>query len=139
MVSIEYAAGFFDGEGCVNCSTNKSGSPFIRTLVVNTNTEILEMFKQRWGGDINANYKPKAHWKQAYTWRLSHNAAGVFLQDIQPFLVIKAKQCELALEFIAMRPSKGYKWTDDKIVDATEIINQIKLANKKGVALNGTK
>jgi hypothetical protein len=98
MVSIEYAAGFFDGEGCVNCSTNKSGSPFIRTLVVNTNIEILEMFKQRWGGDINANYRPKAHWKQAYTWRLSHSAAGLFLKDIQPFLVIKAKQCELALK-----------------------------------------
>lgn len=139
MISIEYAAGFFDGEGCVNCSSNKSGSPFIRILVVNTNIDVLELFKKRWGGDINANYKSKEHWKQAYTWRLSHSAAGIFLKDIQPFLVIKSKQCKLALEFISLRPSKGYRWTEDKIIDATKIINEIKLANKRGIELNGTK
>jgi intein-encoded DNA endonuclease-like protein len=56
----EYAAGFFDGEGCVNCSSSRNNS-FIRILVVNTNLEILQRFQAVWGGDINPNYKSKAH------------------------------------------------------------------------------
>mgnify|MGYP003346722492 CR=1 FL=1 len=82
----EYAAGFFDGEGCVNCSSSRNNS-FVRILVVNTNIDVLKAFQTVWGGDINANYKPKAHWKQAYTWRLQHKAANDFLKEILPFLI----------------------------------------------------
>jgi len=136
MVSIEYTAGFFDGEGCINCSTNKGGSPFIRILVVNTNIEVLQSFQQRWGGDINKNYRAKAHWKQAYTWRLSHSACANFLKEIQPFLIVKSSQCKSALDFFEIRPNKGHKWSDDKLTLANKFISEIKQANKKGVELH---
>ena len=135
MITAEYAAGFFDGEGCVNCSSTKKGSPFIRTLVVNTNLEVLEKFKEVWGGDISKNYRSKENWKQAYTWRLSHTAAGYFLSDILPFLIVKNKQATLALEFINMRPGSGRKWTEEYFKEASELLNKIREANKKGVVV----
>ena len=133
MISAQYAAGFFDGEGCVNCSTNKSGSPFVRILVVNTNLEVLERFKETWGGDINKNYKPKDNWKQAYTWRLSHIAASLFLKEMLPYLVIKKKQAELAIQFTSIRPGRGNSWTDDSLKEANNLLDKIREANKKGV------
>ncbi len=54
MISAEYAAGFMDGEGCINVSSCRN-STYIRVLIVNTNREVLEMFQQRWGGDIKQN------------------------------------------------------------------------------------
>ena len=133
MISPLYAAGFFDGEGCVNCSSNKSGSPFVRILVVNTNLLVLEKFQATWGGDINKNHKSKEHWKQAYTWRLSHSAATQFLEDIYPFLVVKETQARLALEFANIRPGKGKRWTEDSLKEANVLLNGIRLANKKGI------
>lgn len=133
MISAQYAAGFFDGEGCVNCSVNKGGSPFVRILVVNTNIEVLEKLQETWGGDINANYKSKEHWKQAYTWRLSHSAAAKFLEDISPFLIVKEQQAKLALEFVHIRPGRGKRWTEDSLKEANVLLDGIRRANKKGV------
>jgi len=132
---IEYAAGFFDGEGCVNCSSGRKNSPFIRILVVNTNLEVLKVFQNFWGGDINKNYKPKEHWKQAYTWRLSHKSALKFLSDILPYLIVKKEQAELAIKFGSIRPGKGNKWSENSLLEANDIINAIKEKNKKGIEI----
>lgn len=132
MISAQYAAGFFDGEGCVNVSTLR-GKPFIRILVVNTNLEILTKLQQTWGGDVQKNYKSKAHWKQAYTWRLQHSACLGFLQDIYPYLVVKKNQAEAAFVFFEVRPGRAGKWTEESLEEANKAILQIKQLNKKGV------
>ena len=128
----EYAAGFFDGEGCVNCSSSRNNS-FVRILVVNTNIDVLNAFQAVWGGDINANYKQKAHWKQAYTWRLQHKAATNFLTEILPFLIIKRQQAEAAIAFNQLRPGQGNKWTEESKAQAADFLNKIRQSNKKGI------
>lgn len=130
----EYAAGFFDGEGCVNCSSSRNNS-FVRILVVNTNIDVLKAFQAVWGGDINANYKSKAHWKQAYTWRLQHQAATDFLKEIKPFLIVKKQQAELAIKFNELRPGKGNKWAEEAKMQAEELFKTIKQCNKKGIEI----
>lgn len=132
MISSQYAAGFFDGEGCINVSSCRK-TILIRTLVVNTNLTILEMFKERWGGDIYANKKGKDHWKQAYTWRLSYNAAYQFLKDIYPFLVVKEPQAEAAFIFFDNKPGKGKQRTEEAERLTKEAINKIKTFNRKGI------
>ena len=133
MISPQYAAGFFDGEGCINVSSCRKSS-YIRILVVNTNLEILERFKETWGGDINKNVKGKEHWKQAYTWKLSHNAAYVFLKEIYPYLVVKQQQADAAFMFFDSRPGKGKQRTEEAIKIANEAIEKIKKLNKKGIS-----
>ena len=128
----EYAAGFFDGEGCVNCSSNRNNS-FVRILVVNTNIDVLKAFQAVWGGDINANYRQKSHWKQAYTWRLQHKSATDFLTEILPFLIVKRQQAEAAIAFNNLRPGQGNKWTEESKLQADALFNKIRQCNKKGI------
>lgn len=134
MISDQYAAGFFDGEGCINVSSLR-GKPFVRILVVNTNIDILEKLQQTWGGDIQKNYKPKSHWKQAYTWRLQHSACLEFLQDIYPYLVVKKNQAEAAFMFFNVKPGRGHKWTEESLNEANKVIQIIKNFNKKGIEI----
>jgi hypothetical protein len=133
MISLEYTAGFFDGEGCVNFSSDRYGSPFIRILVVNTEKSVLEEFQSRWGGNITHNKRHKENWKRSYTWRISHTRAIQFLNDIQQFLIVKKNQANLAIQFAALTPGKGRKWTESSISEANKLIEGLKLANKKGV------
>ena len=132
MISDQYAAGFMDGEGCINVSSCRT-STYIRVLIVNTNREVLELFQQRWGGDIAQNKRHKAHWKVSYTWRVSHAACREFLNDIYPFLVIKKKQAEAAFIFFDQQPGKGKRWTEGSFEEANKAILAIKQLNKKGV------
>jgi len=132
---VAYAAGFFDGEGCVNCSANKSGSPFVRIMVANTNIEVLELFKSYWGGDIQKSSRSKDHWKQAYNWRLANSDASTFLREILPFLVIKKDQASAAIQFNDMRPGKGAKWQEPAKTQAIELLNKIREKNKRGVVV----
>lgn len=135
MISSQYAAGFMDGEGCINVSSCRT-STYIRVLVVNTNREVLELFQQRWGGDIKQNKQHKAHWKISYTWRVSHISCQHFLKDIYPFLVVKKKQAEAAFIFFEAQPGKGKRWSETGLEEANKAINQIKQLNKKGIEVN---
>ena len=130
----QYAAGFFDGEGCVNCASTRNNT-YVRILIVNTNFEVLKTFQNTWGGDINLNYKAKSHWKQAYTWRLQPKAATDFLNEILPFLIIKNQQAEAAIAFNNLRPGQGNKWSNEAKFKANEFIAKIKQCNKKGVEI----
>ena len=132
MISDQYAAGFMDGEGCINVSSCRT-STYIRVLIVNTNREVLELFQQRWGGDIKQNKQQKAHWKVSYTWRVSYAACQQFLKDVYPFLVVKKKQAEAAFTFLFYQPGKGKRWTTEGLEEANKAILAIKQLNKKGV------
>ena len=133
MISTEYTAGFFDGEGCVNISSDRLGKPYIRILVVNTDNSVLQKFQEKWGGNITHNKRHKENWKRSYTWRLSHQKAINFLKDLEPHLIVKKKQTNLAISFYEITPGKGTKWSDESLQKAKEIIDQIRFANKKGI------
>ena len=133
MISTEYTAGFFDGEGCVNISSDRLGKPYIRILVVNTDNSVLQKFQEKWGGNITHNKRHKENWKRSYTWRLSHQKAINFLKDLEPHLIVKKKQTNLAISFYEITPGKGTKWSDESLQKAKEIIDQIRFDNKKGV------
>ena len=132
MITNEYAAGFMDGEGCINVSMCRT-SVFIRVLIVNTNIEVLELFKERWGGSIQTNKQQKDNWKISYTWRVSHQSCLDFLKDIYPFLIVKKQQAEASFLFFSNCPGKGKRWTDEKLTLANEAIAKIKKLNKKGM------
>ncbi len=134
MISSEYAAGFMDGEGCINVSQCRK-SLHIRIMIVNTNKNVLLLFKERWGGDIKQNKRQKSNWKQSYTWRVSHKSCFNFLSDISPFLIVKKKQAEAAFIFFDNQPGKGKKWTENGLEEANKAIRNIALFNKKGVEL----
>lgn len=124
----QYMAGFFDGAGCVNMTRSRA-SVFPRVLIVNTNREILEQFQRQYGGDINPIVHRRKNWKPSWGWRLSWTPAADFLEDILPWLVIKADQAHTATAWAEMRPGKGHRW-DKEALDL--IVDRMRWLNAKG-------
>lgn len=92
-----YAAGFFDGEGCISIGNNGS----ISCGIVNTNIEILEMFKEIYGGSVSPR-KQKVN-KEQFVWRVYGETAISFLETIIDILVEKQSQAIVVLAFYQNR------------------------------------
>lgn len=101
MISTEYAAGFFDGEGTVYAAVrNKPYRNFtVLVTIPNTVAAPLIAFKERWGGSLNAN-QPPGNRKLQYQWVLAPNNARVFLRDVRPHLIVKAAVADVAIELL---------------------------------------
>lgn len=100
ILSPQYVAGFFDGEGCVNLTVKGACKQVsLRVMIVNTDPLILDLLRIQYGGRTPA---PRIHqdgWKGFRQLVLTDSKAINFLQEIAPFVIIKRPQIELALEF----------------------------------------
>lgn len=104
MISDEYVAGFFDGEGCVNFSVRgKSRQIFFRVMLTNTDPDILEEFKSKYGGNLAKPRQLKENWKIFRQLTITGPMAYSFLEKIYPYAKIKKQQIKLALEFQELR------------------------------------
>lgn len=100
----EYAAGFFDGEGhvsiCVAHSKQWKRKYYaLHVVVVNTNLEVLLRLRDQFGGSIAPKKLYAAHHKPSYRWRICSRQGLAFLEVVLPFLVVKKKEAEVAIEF----------------------------------------
>lgn len=103
MISNEYAAGFFDGEGCVSISKCKPGKPTrniryeLFVQVPGTNPAPMKLMKERWGGSLKPYKQKNPKHKIGWRWLLSAKMATRFLLDVLPHLVIKRPVAEVGL------------------------------------------
>jgi len=107
----EYAAGFFDGEGCVIIRDCK---PCLKLMVtiVQKDTRPLEFMQARWGGNL-------CHKKDgASVLSLSCRKAAAFLRDVLPFLIVKKEVAQIGIAFQERRGGRGIPTTpEQKAVD----------------------
>ena len=69
MISLEYLAGFFDGEGCVTSHHLGGNSRSVICIVGNTVKEAVELFQVTFGGSIRKReYKKHPNWKPLWVW-----------------------------------------------------------------------
>jgi hypothetical protein len=108
LVNISYVAGLFDGEGYVRINRwEKPNSTHIRyNLVVGINMTyrpIIEMFGAEFGGGLHSNRYDlrSANQRCGFCWVVASRLAAAFLRKIQPFVIVKKDQVDLALEFQA--------------------------------------
>lgn len=96
----EYAAGFFDGEGCVNITKRgKRQQVSLRVMIANTNKDILDLFQLSFGGHVRISKRHKPDWKPFIQWVATGQTAMDFLAKISPFIILKTAQIKLAFEF----------------------------------------
>lgn len=100
--SIDYLAGFFDGEGCININDGYDTSYYLlHVSVSNTQRKALEPYEQFFGGSIGKPRKngisPNA--KPIHKWSIDSAIAEEFIEEIIPYLILKKPQAELALYF----------------------------------------
>ena len=119
-ITKEWLAGFIDGEGCFNISRTRT-TIFPRLLIANTNLEILEAIKEKYGGDISSR-KLKDNWKTFNLYRASWKIFKNILNDVLPYLNIKKD--------VAILCSKIYETKDyNERLKIKEMVQQM---NKKG-------
>src|SRR3990167_2007741 len=88
-ISLEYLAGFFDGEGCVNISKNHQ----LTVTAAQNDTEVLEILKAHFGGSVTVV-------NRCGRWTLWGEAMKPMLLAILPFLIVKKAQVQVAIAFI---------------------------------------
>jgi hypothetical protein len=110
IVAAIWAAGFFDGEGCVHIGLDKLGRrSTLRVCVAQVDPEPLNFLCDRWGGRVKPkNVKRKGRQRRAFQWYLDRKSETTrFLADIRPYSRCKAEQIDVALEFSAMKNNHG--------------------------------
>lgn len=96
-VDLAYAAGFFDGEGCITIA--KNGAVDVR--ITNTGINVLQRLQSTFGGNIG-NRSQKVNKKQ-YSYCFYGDNAIEFIKKIKPFLIEKLPQAETILEYYELR------------------------------------
>ena len=107
---LAWAAGMFEGEGCVFIERKrpwfKNGRKVnyhvyaMRIDIANSDIAILDALKQRYGGSVQALVQRDPRYRPCFHWRLGSVNAAVWLKAILPYIVGgKKRQVELALEF----------------------------------------
>ncbi len=106
MITPAYIAGFFDGEGSItiheNCRPSPRGKSPNHTLQIsigNTDPTILVLIHKQFGGSFSERKVTKPNHRRFFQWTVRAAAAKPFLEAIEPFVVMKKKQVQTALEF----------------------------------------
>ena len=79
MLTIEYVAGFFDGEGCVSYN----GRNYLSVQIAGNCYEVINLIQEQFGGSIHT--RPNG----TNVLQISTRQAESFLNAILPFLIVK--------------------------------------------------
>lgn len=100
---IAWAAGFFDGEGCIFINYFKKTKRHNLQIKVNQiNPEPLKILQGLFGGIVRprkTKSEKSLNKKPIFIWYNQSRQAYDTLLKIQPFLFVKKKQANLAIEF----------------------------------------
>lgn len=91
-----WAAGFFDGEGCIYLSQKDSGRSSIVVSVDQTVLPPLTRLKGIFGGQITQT-KLTSTGNKVWRWSLCNKKIVPFLEAIFPYATVKKSQIDIAL------------------------------------------
>jgi len=101
---VIWAAGFFDGEGCVliyKAQDHRRPQDYhtLSLQVGQTTIAPLLLFRELWGGTISFSKAQQAKHADHYCWRVTSRLAVQPLKEMLPYLLVKRAQAELGLKF----------------------------------------
>jgi hypothetical protein len=133
-LSLEWVAGFFDGEGCVYIHRHRKKGKILKgrnvpskingyvavATVTNTQKHVLGLLQQEFGGAVNKGGKSgRPNCKPVWAWSIRSQQAAAFLRRILPYLLLKHRQAEIGIELQeTMRDSKKKLTVADVAVEA---------------------
>jgi len=124
-----YLAGIIDGEGCITASSN--GQDRIRVTVTSTSRGLIDWMIARVGGSVCNRRPASPRHKPTYGWEVSYVKANSFLRGVLPYLLIKARHAELALQFSDTMHAH-VEVTDEIKKFRRWVVRQIKRMNRRG-------
>ena len=119
MLSKEYIAGYFDGEGCIQIEQDGSLCCRIKSAYKPVLTELQSQF----GGSLHPEIRTNTHHKQLWLWRIKCNEAERFLRDIESLLREKDEQARVAIAYQDTRNrTRGIHSTNEKQDEQQELV-----------------
>ena len=137
---LAYVAGIMDGEGCFSIYHNKPlDRHFITIDIYNSCIELLKWLSENFPGEAREIKAPskKIHtnWKPQYIWRSNNRHTLQFLRDIFPFLLVKKKQCELAIQFRESFGPNGRILSPETRELRRRLYDEMKVLNQRGIII----
>src|SRR5437773_8720684 len=86
-ISLDYLAGFFDGEGSVYIA-HRHVKLDVAMTVANTNPEPLELIQEAYGGGLSIRNRANEKHKAVWVWTLRGDRAVALLEAILDKLII---------------------------------------------------
>ena len=113
QAEVGYLAGLLDGEGCISVLRVRSRRERLKGRVVthyaiqirigNTFPRLLDWIAEKVGGRVYAiRWKARGNRKPCWHWYIGGKAAKPFLELVRPYLIVKAKQADVAMRFLAL-------------------------------------
>ena len=148
-----WLAGFIDGEGYIGITfqrkkqtSTSSASPLYHPflIIVNTNKDVLLYIKQLiGGGKLYILRKKNSHNnKKCYQFKLTKMDRLLrLLEEIDPYLKIKNKQCEFLIAFLKRRmyikpiTGRGSRGITSFTDEDKEIYDNLLSLNKRGIQI----
>ena len=101
---LAYLAGFFDGEGSINIARGweRSGTRYYQLMaaVTQTSLPVLESYRDAFGGGITTVKLQGLNYAQRWQWQLYSRGMRHFLEALYPFIRLKERQFQLAMDFM---------------------------------------
>jgi hypothetical protein len=133
-----YLAGLIDGEGCIHATTtNRAPHRKTRGLqllleVWNTNEEIIDYLHGQFGG-YRGTQDRFAQQKPLHVWRVSIGGVREILPQLMPYLRIKRRQAEVAMDLANLPVGKPFQPVSAELqAQREDLVAQIKAFNKRG-------
>ena len=136
-----YLAALFDGEGSISIGSSpffhkKQGATYVRHYlqmsVTNCDRRLMQWLVDNFGGRFYSHER-KNGWKTVYFWNPSgrKNREKILL-GMMPYMVLKHRQAELALEYLRLVPHASFAEKRD------ELERECRALNKRGRSVSAT-
>jgi hypothetical protein len=125
LYSDQWAAGFFDGEGCLTIELRSNRDP--GALVVQVTQKMrapLDELQRRWMGKVSL---AKAG---CYRWRVAARRADAFLRAVYPHCLVKREQIELGFEYLSTMGTVGQRTNPATMATRLRLIQEISDAKR---------
>ena len=139
VMTDEYCAGIFDGDGTVSIRKRSKASGatgyHVHVVVYNMNADLLDGLRAEFGGVV--------YWRTGNRhcgeWMISCRQAKTFLRRVLPFLIIKRERAELALEAARIQSDEAVRRYVNKnscLVLLPETLAKVDALKQKMLLLN---
>ena len=132
-VDIAYLAGFVDGDGGMNICLHMGRYHRLQLEAATTEKTVPEWIHSKYGGTLNHRVRT-GKYKDVFRWIVHSKQAEKVLRDILPFLRIRKRQAELALEFRETKVKRGQRVSNELWEKRENIRKQISQLNRGGVS-----
>ena len=129
----EWMAGFFDGEGSVMAQSWDGRNSTAGFTLTQKDPKILAMIMAKFCGVGEFDPYKGANGAICHRWRVRGRPALSFLKTIQPHVICKKRQVDLAVCLLEAIASNRKRWqSDEDHQDRLAIEKEIKRLNQEG-------